>query len=497
AMLAGWLAVVVAVAPSSVRDHLAPALAVLAAAIAVGWLVARLLHGREAWLLALGAAVLTARVPVPIGGGDDAMLLAPLYLVVGLSALVLIRTELRAAYGPVALRRTLDRGGATRMLDVGTYAVPAVAALSQLWTWDATGSAEALAFFLLPFPVLFAVVRAWAARGISLRPAAWALVTVGGVSAVLGLAQAVTLHVWWNPKVINSNRFRPDFRTNSLFWDPNIYGRALVVVLLAAVAWLLVSRAASRRHVVAAAVGIVVGVAALWHTYSQSSWFALAAALAVVAVLTLPPRPRRWTAAVLVLVAVVALPVSARDLAGDDASGRENVVRTGLALAGERPVRGWGVGSFESAATARAVERGDAEPGLLASHTTPVTVLAELGILGAAAYLALLAGAVAAILARWRRTSTPAAAARAAGVDPADPGWPDAPVVWAGAVIVALFAHSLLYAGFFEDATLWAALALLASLPVLSASPDHGAAPGYSDGDATGAERAAAVTSPT
>ena len=37
--------------------------------------------------------------------------------------------------------------------------------------------------------------------------------------------------------------------------------------------------------------------------------------------------------------------------------------------------------------------------------------------------------------------------------------------------LAALVAHSLLYAGFFEDPTLWVTLAVLASLPTLANDP--------------------------
>ena len=46
----------------------------------------------------------------------------------------------------------------------------------------------------------------------------------------------------WNPKVIAANQFESYFRVNSVFWDPNIYGRFLVLVMLGAAASMLWSR---------------------------------------------------------------------------------------------------------------------------------------------------------------------------------------------------------------------------------------------------------------
>ena len=462
-LLAGWVGLGWSVLPASVTDRAVLAALALAVSVAAGWLVAGRLVGRERWLLAAGAALLALRVPVPTGADDRAMLLAPLYVVLALGALVAIRGELAALRtGEV---RLADRGGATRLVDVGTALLPALATASLTWSWVPADTTESLAFYLVPFVLAYALVRTWLPAGVDLRPASVALVASTLVYAAVGLVQAATREVWWNPKVIDANRFRPDVRTNSLLWDPNIYGRVLVVGLLALVAWLLVRRLAPRAAAIVVVALAVLG-AALWNTYSQSSWIALAAATALLAVLTLPPRPRRWVAALLVVVVLAGLPVAARQLAGDDADGRREVVQTGLALASERPLAGWGVGTFEAAARARERERGEARPRLVASHTTPVTIFAELGILGAFAYLTLLTSAAVAVLARWRRASTAGSVARTSGADAFATGWPDAPLVWATGVLAALFAHSLLYASFFEDPITWVALAVLASLPV-------------------------------
>lgn len=463
ALLAAWLGLASSITPPGVRDRWPLLAAAVAAALALGWVGGRFLPGREAWLLGLGAAVLVVRVPVPTGDGT-AMLLMPLYAMIGFGALAMLRQEVQHGRHRGWRTRAGDRGGATRLLDVGVAALPVAAAASSTWSIDRSASTEALAFFLVPFLLGYTLVRWLVESAPSLRPTAWGLLAAAGVAALAGIWQAVAREVWWNPKVVDANRFRAEFRTNSLFWDPNIYGRALVVALLAVVAWAIVSRMSRRRGAAAAAFAALL-LTALWHTYSQSSWLALAAALLVLTVLTLPPRARRWAAAAVVIVVLAGLPWAAERLAGDDASGRQDVVRTGLALAADRPLLGSGVGTFEAAARERARERGVTAPRLDDSHTTPVTVLAELGVLGMAAYLALLTATAVTALARWRRASTPAAAARAGGAVDDPPGWPRAPLVWATGALSALFVHSLLYAGFFEDPTLWVALAVLASLP--------------------------------
>ena len=41
-----------------------------------------------------------------------------------------------------------------------------------------------------------------------------------------------TRHLLLNPKVIASNQVEEYFRVNSLFFDPNIYGRFLAIVMI-------------------------------------------------------------------------------------------------------------------------------------------------------------------------------------------------------------------------------------------------------------------------
>ena len=77
------------------------------------------------------------------------------------------------------------------------------------------------------------------------------------------------------------------------------------------------------------------------------------------------------------------------------------------------------------------------------SHTTPLTVAAELGIVGVVLYVALLAGGALTLDAVRRRHE-------ALGLGLA-------------AVFLALFVHSLAYSGFFEDPITWLVLAVAAA----------------------------------
>ena len=119
-------------------------------------------------------------------------------------------------------------------------------------------------------------------------------------------------------------------------------------------------------------------------------------------------------------------------------SGRSDLVSGGVRLFADRPAQGWGSGSF--AREYRRAEDVSAERATSASHTIPVTVAAEQGIVGLLVYLALLAFA---FLRLFR------GAAR------------DGPLrVGVAAAFAALVAHTLMYAAFLEDPLTWALLAV-------------------------------------
>jgi O-antigen ligase len=117
------------------------------------------------------------------------------------------------------------------------------------------------------------------------------------------------------------------------------------------------------------------------------------------------------------------------------------------------PVVGVGVGGQPKASREEAARRLAASRNR--SHTTPLTVAAELGVLGILAYLAFLAGAARALLAVVERD-------RALGLGLA-------------AVFLTLLVHSLFYAGFFEDPVTWGALAIAGA--ALAARPGPGGSP--------------------
>ena len=151
------------------------------------------------------------------------------------------------------LYRSLGRDEITtppRVIALPAAAFLALASLSLLWSEDLDRGANLLAFFLLPFAAMVAIVaRAELAPWL---PKALAAIALGlaTVFALIGLLQQATKELlFYEPELAVANAYSPFFRVTSLFTDPSLYGRHLVLGF----AVLLVLLWAGRIHLAAAA----------------------------------------------------------------------------------------------------------------------------------------------------------------------------------------------------------------------------------------------------
>jgi O-antigen ligase len=414
---------------------------VLAAAAIVGGALALALayvFRRWPWALAfLALACVPARIPVRVGG-TEANLLVPLYAVIAGAALLLAWELVRAD---------------SRSRELGRLAWPLAAyvawtGISLLWSGDPHQGAIAIVFFYLPFGLLAVSLARlpWSPRMLEWLLAE--LVAMAIVFAAIGVYQWATRDIFWNPKVIVGNAYAPFFRVNSVFYDPSVYGRFLVIAIAACLVVVLYSRSPRVAYVASAA------IAAVWigliFSFSQSSFAAL-----VAVALLLAAMAWRWRAAfvvALVAIVVVGAGVSAPRVRSSivrhshsglnhATSGRWKLVTNGIKVAVHNPVAGVGIGDFKQAYAKQVGLRGR-EPRSAASHDTPVTVAAELGVPG----LALLAWLVATSLWLMLRRLSSTFAGRTALI--------------CGVALVAIAVHSLFYNAFFEDPTTWGLLGL-------------------------------------
>ena len=120
-------------------------------------------------------------------------------------------------------------------------------ALQALYSTDLEQALKNFCLFYVPFAVLFVLLLDTIWTRELLRTSLAVTVGLALVFAAIGCVEFATGHLLIsNEKVVEANDLLPYFRVNSLFFDPNIFGRylALTMILLAAV--LLWTRRASR-----------------------------------------------------------------------------------------------------------------------------------------------------------------------------------------------------------------------------------------------------------
>jgi putative inorganic carbon (hco3(-)) transporter len=453
---------------SDLRDHPARLAAAIVIAAAIAASLALIFRSRPFLLPLALIAALPFRIPLH-AGGDQANLLVPLYLVLAGAVLATAWKQWQEGRDGESVHRDRTRSqAATSLLPKLLALAIALYAIQSLYSEDFSRALQNTAFFYVPFALLYTLLAdcRWDRR---LLGAALAVVVAEGVVfALVGFVEYATRHLLWNHEVITSNDFHTYFRVNSLFWDPNIYGRFMALVITALAAALLWAER-ERTAILALGAGAVLFLG-LASTYSQSSFIALLAGLAVLAALR---WSLRWTmlacgGAVLVTLALVlAAGASLKiDLSkvNSDTSGRANLVSGGVHLFGDRPLEGYGAGSFGAAYRNH---RSHHRAAVTVSHTEPVTVGAEQGLIGLSIYLALLITAFATLLGGTRTLMPGLRGPPGRAHDP----WLVAARAAVLAAFTALIVHTLFYAGFLEDPATWVLLAIGASL---AAAPGSG-----------------------
>lgn len=451
-----------------VRDEPAKLVAVVLATVGV---IAAMTAALLRWRLLLPLAIVAAlpfRVPVD-SGATQANLLVPLYAVIAAGAVVVAIDAIRGG-GRIEQR-------IPRALRLVMAAAVLLYAIQVSYSEDLDFATRNVAFFLVPFAVMFALLAdvRWTPKLLGVASAA--LVGEALLFALVGVAQHFAGHIFWNSALEMSNDFHFYFRVNSLFWDPNIYGRYLALAMTLALAVLLWTRDSRRAALLAGAIGVL--FAGMAFSFSQTSFVSLLAGVTVLAAL-------RWSwrwAAVGVVVVLAATFISvqavgglsdsnktARGGADDVTSGHSTLIEGGAKLFAKRPLQGFGSASFSQAfADNENIEEGETT----VSHNEPVTVAAEQGALGLLAYLAVLGVALLTLTTGIRAVAPGLGAAEDIVPDPLEDARGGIPLARMAilAAFCALLVHTIGYAGYLSDPLTWVLLAIGGALAPELRSP--------------------------
>jgi len=222
--------------------HHVPALGALGVAALIMLAAATWLAWRyPQWAVVLVIVIAPLRVPLPFGT-QTSNLLVPLYFLL---------LAIAVAEFIVRDRLTLPADWRLDPVRIALAVMIAVVGVSALWVGQryalhpkafANALIKLYAFFL-PFAVLYIVFYRYAADRRRLLRLLVVFVAWGAVMATIGIVQYPFKHAIVNASgIAHSQEFQHTFRSNALFWDPNMYGRFLSLVMLVGFVLLLAAR---------------------------------------------------------------------------------------------------------------------------------------------------------------------------------------------------------------------------------------------------------------
>ena len=460
-----------------IHRHALPALVAGVVAVVALLVAARWVARRPALIAPLAVLTLPFRVPIQ-SGSTTSNLLVPLYLVVALGALAYIGSVLAPAWfaGPEADEPDHDARAepappglrlAGRRIEPVLWAQRLLALYLVLYAVQAAYSPDPgflkalqnVVFFYVPFSLLFSLLRRIDWDGAMVRRCLTIAAALAILFSLIGFYEYATKTLLLNPRLVAVNDVHTYFTVNSVFFDPDIFGRYLAIVMVLLAVGLIYVR--PEREQISSGIVLAVLWACLVLTLSRSSLGALLVGLGVLAALRWRPSRALYVAVAVVLVGAVAVAALPRTFGLDQgingaSSGRGGLVSGGLKLFGDRPLWGYGSGSFSTEYTAH--NRHSAS-SLSESHTIAVTIAAEQGLIGELVYIAFVLTAIGALALRSRGDPLRSALA---------------------AAFIALMFDTMLYADFLEDPTTWVLLGAGLALASRGYAGGSAEAPGVS-----------------
>ncbi|GAB4337219.1 MAG: hypothetical protein Kow0010_25280 [Dehalococcoidia bacterium] len=251
------------------------------------------------------------------------------------------------------------------------------------------------------------------------------------------------------------------YRSNATFADPNILARFLAISLALAGGLVLVT--GPRRLTLYLAVpAIGLGSLAIIATASRSGWLMLVLCAAVVIVMA---PADRWTKVKLTAGGAVALGgllgfllvqggeyaqrVATLTDATELLGARQGLIRAGWAMFLDNPVVGVGAGNFQRSLLFNYLDLVPLWQLATLSHTSVITVLSEMGIVGAALFGLVGIRIAVAMGSAYTRARSP---------------WSRLVCAWLVAAVLGVFLHSQSEGRLVEEPFLWVLLALVVAV---------------------------------
>ncbi len=343
----------------------------------------------------------------------------------------------------------------------------AVFALSTLYAFDAA-AARTESMRLLFSLGSFALVPFFVRDRLSLRWTLYALVFSGAALAVAGVYQQATDTFFWNAGL----GLYGERRINTTFADPNHFARFLLeAVVVAMMLWFYARRRVKFGFLLPS---MAVGVLTLVFTGSRGAWvvglLALpASVMALPLARSLRLRMLGMGAALLVLAALAVAAVNPYFVKrvntftfGFEAAGaRPYLVKAGLNMFADHPVAGVGAGGYQSSFQDDYLRYKDPKikANITISHTSVVSIMAELGAIGLAA--------LAFVAVRW--------VAYVRGLLAQAPPELKAATVGLAMITAIIFLGSQTEGRFLEDPYLWLAGGLIVAIDQIMRREEHAA----------------------
>jgi O-antigen ligase len=335
----------------------------------------------------------------------------------------------------------------------------AVYALSTLYAVDAS-AARTESLRLLFSLGMFALVPFFVRDRTSLRWTLYAIVFAMAALSIVGIYEEAAGKFLWNEGL----GLYGERRINATFADPNHFARFLLEgIVVAPVLWFFVGRRAKFAFILPA---MLLGILTLEFTGSRGSWLVgvVTLPLAVAALPVARSLRLRMLGMGLALLVLAALALAAFNpyfskrvdtfKFGFDAAGaRPYLVEAGLNMFRDHPLAGVGAGSYQASFEQDYYSYKDPKikANVTMSHTSAVTIMAELGAIGIVA--------VAFVAARWGMFVR-SASGRTEG---------ELRAVLAGVAVISMiiFLGSQTEGRFLEDPFLWLATGLAVAVDAI------------------------------